>query len=353
MTRIIHMETLKPKFSYTTDEIVEAACNSWLLKADELTRRKALKIFKGSQIDVRNAVVPLDIAFGELSFEQKNNIYKEEMVKYGVELLSNAISSSGIDPKEIDYIITTSCTGFMIPSVDAYLVNELGLRKDVVRLPVTEMGCAGGTAGLIYANDFLKANPDKTAVLLTMEIPSITFQRDDFSAENLVSTAIFSDGFACAILKGGEGRGAHIVDTDMYHFHGGTHLMGFNLVNSGLKIVLDKEVPNAIEGHFESIFLPFLKRNGLQIDDIQHYMFHPGGKKIINMVQDYISDYGKDISESKWVLNNHGNMSSATILHIFDRVNTARDIKTGDMGYMLAFGPGFMAQSLILKWENE
>jgi alkylresorcinol/alkylpyrone synthase len=350
MTRIIHMETMKPKYAYSTDEIVEAAKKYWLNDAPELSKRMALKIFKGSDISERNSVVPLEIAFSDLSFEEKNDIYKREMIEYGKILLKKAIENSKIDPKEIDYIITTSCTGFMIPSVDAYLVNELGLRGDIVRLPVTEMGCAGGTSALIYANDFLKANPDKTAVVMCLEIPSVTFQKNDFSPENLVSTAIFSDGFACGVLKGGEGKGAHIVDTDMYHFHEGTHLMGFNLVNTGLKIVLDKDVPKTIEGHFEKIFLPFLKRNEKEIADVHHYMFHPGGKKIINMVESYINDHGKDISESRWVLDNHGNMSSATIMHIFERVSTNRNIQNGDYGYMLAFGPGFMAQSLLLKW---
>lgn len=351
MTRIIHLETLAPEYVYSTEQIVEAADNLWLKHIPEEVRRKALKIFKGSNIDYRRSVVPLEIAFGELSFEEKNNIYMEKMISYGKELLSNAIKNSGIDPKDIDYIITTSCTGFMIPSVDAYLVNDLGLRGDVIRLPITEMGCAGGTSGLIYANDFLKANPTKTAVLLTMEIPSITFQKNDFSAENLVSTAIFSDGFSCAVLKGGDGPGAHIIDTNMYHFHKGTHLMGFNLTNSGLKIVLDKDVPNAIAGHFENIFLPFLDRNKLKIEDIAHYMFHPGGKKIINMVEEYISKYDKNISESKWVLENLGNMSSATILHIYQRLTSSRKIIPGEKGYMLAFGPGFMAQSILLEWK--
>ncbi|WP_034731491.1 type III polyketide synthase [Bacteriovorax sp. Seq25_V] len=351
MSRIIHIESLAPKYVYSTDQIIEAADSLWLKNVDEMTRRKAIKIFKGSNIDFRRAVVPLEIAFGDLSFEEKNNIYMKEMIAYGKELLSNAIKNSGIEPTDIDYIITTSCTGIMIPSVDAYLVNELGLRGDIVRLPVTEMGCAGGTSGLIYANDFLKANPGKTAVLLTMEIPSITFQKNDLSAENLVSTAIFSDGFSCAVLKGGEGPGAHIIDTDMYHFHKGTYLMGFNLTNTGLKIVLDKDVPSTIEGNFEKIFLPFLERNKLRIEDIEHYMFHPGGKKIISMVENYIAAYDKDISESKWVLENLGNMSSATILHIFDRVSATRDIRPGDRGYMLAFGPGFMAQSILVEWR--
>lgn len=351
MTRIIHMETLKPDHVYTTDEIVAAADKYWLSKVDDNTRRKSLKIFNGAKIERRCAVVELETVFSDISFEEKNNIYKREMIAYGKRLLKSAIENSGIDPKEIDYIITTSCTGFMIPSVDAYLVNELGLRGDVVRLPVTEMGCAGGTSALIYADNFLKANPNKTAVVLTMEIPSVTFQLQDFDMANLVSTAIFSDGFACGVLKGGEGQGVHIIDTDMYHFFKGEYLMGFELVNTGLKIVLDKAVPKEIEGNFEKIFLPFLERNGLKIEDIDNYMFHPGGKKIINMVEAYIADYGKDISESKWVLNNHGNMSSATIMYIFDKVNRERNIKKGEKGYMLAFGPGFMAQSILLEWR--
>lgn len=351
MTRIIHLETLAPEYRFSTAQIVEAADNLWLKNVPEDVRRKAIKIFQGSNIDFRRSVVPLEIAFGDLSFEEKNNIYMEKMISYGKTLLANAIKNSGIKPTDIDYVITTSCTGFMIPSVDAYLVNDLGLRGDVVRLPVTEMGCAGGTSGLIYANDFLRANPNKVAVLLTMEIPSITFQKNDYSAENLVSTAIFSDGFSCAVLKGGEGPGAHILDTNMYHFHEGTHLMGFNLTNSGLKIVLDKDVPNAISGHFEKIFLPFLDRNKLAVEDIENYMFHPGGKKIINMVENYISKFDKNIEESKWVLENLGNMSSATILHIYQRLVSSREIKPGQKGYMLAFGPGFMAQSILLEWK--
>lgn len=351
MTRIVHTEICKPDNTYTTDEIIAVADRLWLSKVDELTRRKALKIFKGAKIDERCSVVDLETVFSDLSFEEKNNIYKKEMVRYGKRVLERALKNSGTKPEQLDFIITTSCTGFMIPSVDAYLVDELGLRGDIIRLPVTEMGCAGGTSALIYADQFLKANPDKTCAILTLEIPSITFQLNDLDASNLVSTAIFSDGFACAILKGGEGDGAHIVDTDMYHFKGGEYLMGFNLTNSGLKIILDKDVPSAIEGNFEDIFLPFLKRNGYGVADIDNYMFHPGGKKIIQMVEAYISDFQKDISESKWVLENHGNMSSATIMHIFEKVNREREIKKGQTGYMLAFGPGFMAQSILLEWK--
>ncbi len=238
----------------------------------------------------------------------------------------------------------------MIPSVDAYLVDKLGLRQNVRRLPVTEMGCAGGTASLIYAHDFARANPDLTVAIVSVEIPSITFQPQDLSMENLVSTAIFADGAAAVILGPSDQVRPVITATDMYHFPNSTHLMGYQLHNSGLKIVLDRAVPDAIHEQFDKIFFGFLSRNNLQPEDIHNYMFHPGGKKIIARVEDFIGRYGKDISTSRAVLRECGNLSSATILHILERV-MSQPHAAGELGYMLAFGPGFTAQSLLVKWQ--
>jgi predicted naringenin-chalcone synthase len=212
------------------------------------------------------------------------------------------------------------------------------------------MGCAGGTSALIYASDFIRANPDLHVAVVSVEIPSITFQQNDHSMENLVSTAIFADGAAAVILGPTHEMGPAIVDTDMYHFPDSTHLMGYQLHNTGLKIVLDREVPEAIQEHFPKIFFPFLERNGLEPEDIHNYMFHPGGKKIIARVEDFIGRYGKDISDSRAVLRECGNLSSATILHILERV-MKKSHTASELGYMLAFGPGFSAQSLLVKWQ--
>lgn len=350
MTKVLGTATLRPNFKYSSEEIIEAADKYWLSNVDERTRRIALKIFKGAQIDSRCSVLPLETVFGDLSFEETNNIYIESMIDLGCKVLTKALEDCNIAPTEIDYLITTSCTGFMIPSVDAYMVNKLGMRKDIVRLPVTEMGCAGGTSGLIYAHQFLKANPGKKVALVSVETPSVTFQKNDLSMENLVSTAIFADGASCVILGDTDELAPAIMDTEMYHFDNATHLMGYQLRNTGLKIVLDKEVPNEIKEHFPSILLPFLKKHDLTPQDIEHYMFHPGGKKIINMVENYISEFNKDISDSKDVLKTFGNMSSSTILYILDRF-MKKEANKGDKGYMLAFGPGFMAQSILLEWK--
>lgn len=351
MTKILSTAILRPKFEYSTDQIIETADAMWLKDMDSITRRKALKIMKGAEISKRSCVLELEKIFSDMSFEEQNNHYKEAMISMGPEVLKKALDNAGIEARELDYIITTSCTGFMIPSVDAYIINELGLRKDINRLPVTEMGCAGGTSGLIYAHQFLKGNPGKKVALVSIETPSLTFQKNDLDPENLVSTAIFADGASCVILGDSDKLAPTIVDTSMYHFEDSTYLMGYNLQNSGLKIVLDKDVPSKIEEHFPSILKPFLDKNKLNEIDIEHYMFHPGGKKIIQMVKNYITPFGKDISDSLQVLNECGNMSSSTILYILDRFMKKNEIQKGEKGYMLAFGPGFVAQSILLEWK--
>ncbi|MCB0347331.1 MAG: hypothetical protein KDD37_00775 [Bdellovibrionales bacterium] len=351
MTKILQVSTVKPKYKYHTAQIIEVADHLWLSKKDAKDRKMALKIFHGAEIDTRYSVAPLEEVFSKTSFEEKNNIYIKESIQLGVDVLKKALDASGLQPTDIDVIITTSCTGFMIPSVDAYMINQLKMRQDVHRLPVTEMGCAGGTSALIYANQYIKANPKLKVAIVSVEAPSLTFQHDDMSMENLVSTAIFADGAACVILSGDSSDLApEIVDTSMYNFPDTTYLMGYHLQNSGLKIVLDRDIPDTIDSHFQNIFYPFLDKNKVNPKDIHHYMFHPGGKKIINSVDNFISQFGKDISISKNILKEHGNMSSATILHILEKFMTENKNKD-DLGYMLAFGPGFMAQSLLLKWS--
>ncbi len=350
MSKIIHVTSVEPKYSYSTEKIIEAADRNWLSQLDANTRRMALKIFKGAEIESRKSAVPLEMVFADLTFELKNNAYMEAAIELARAVLKKALDESGVDPKEIDYLITTSCTGFMIPSVDSYLVDELGLRKDVIRMPITEMGCAGGTAALTYASHILKHQPTKKAAIIAVEIPSITFQKKDLSMENLVSTAIFADGASCVIMGETDKLAPRIVDTDMYHFSHTSKLMGYHLQDSGLKIILDKEVPDRIQEHFPKFFYPFLERNKLSVESIKNYLFHPGGKKIINRMEDFIGRYRKDISDSKDILRTRGNMSSATILHILERFMKKNNLQ-GDLGYMLAFGPGFSAHSLLLRWE--
>ncbi|HVI44017.1 MAG TPA: type III polyketide synthase [Chitinophaga sp.] len=322
----------------------------WLYGQEERFARKVKKIFENAGVDRRYSIMSPEEIFNNASFEEKNNLYIREMTVLGKYCLEDALKKANLQPADIDFIITVSCTGIMIPSLDAYLINELQLRQDIVRLPVTEMGCAAGISGMIYAWQFLKANPGKRAAVVAVESPTATFQQHDYSMANIVSAAIFGDGAACAILSSHDtDSGPAITGAEMYHFYGATHLMGFDLTNSGLKMVLDVEVPDRIAEHFPDIVHPFLARHGLEIADIQHLIFHPGGKKIIQTVEALFNDLGKNIEDTKEVLRLYGNMSSATVLYVLERF-LDRQIPEGDKGLMLSFGPGFSAQRILLQW---
>ena len=288
--------------------------------------------------------------FSLQSFEERNAIYSREMIVLGEQVLQKALLQANWKPEEIDYIITVSCTGIMIPSLDAYLINRLQLKQDIVRLPVTEMGCVGGVSGLIYAKNFLQANTNKRAAVITVESPTATFQLDDFSMANIVSAAIFGDGAACALLSSfPEDNGPKLIDEAMYHFYDKEHMMGFDLTNKGLKMVLDIEVPETIGDHFPAIIHPFLEKNKLTIQDIDYLIFHPGGKKIVHLVEDLFLDLGKNIDDTKEVLRLYGNMSSATVLFVLERI-MQQNPTSGERGLMLSFGPGFTAQRILLEW---
>ena len=269
-----------PKYSRTTEEIIPFL-DTWLIGQDSRFIRKVKKIFEGAAVDKRYSIMdPIEV-FTNTSFEERNDIYVREVIDLGEKVLEKALQKANWKPNDLDYIITVSCTGIMIPSLDAYLINKLKLRQDIVRLPVTEMGCAAGISGIIYAKNFLKTNPGKRAAVIAVESPTATFQLDDFSMANIVSAAIFGDGAACVLLSSyNEDEGPEILDEEMYHFYDAEHLMGFKLTNSGLQMILDIEVPETIASHFSNIIHPFLKKNNLNIEDLEHLIFHPGGKRL-------------------------------------------------------------------------
>lgn len=338
-----------PKYSRSTAEILPFL-DAWLMGQESRFIRKVKKIFEGAMVDKRYSIMdPIEV-FTKTSFEERNDIYIREVIDLGEKVLQKALEKANWKPTDLDYIITVSCTGIMIPSLDAYLINSLQLRQDIVRLPVTEMGCAAGISGIIYAKNFLKANPGKRAAVIAVESPTATFQLDDFSMANIVSAAIFGDGAACVLLSSNEeDEGPEIVAEEMYHFYDNIHMMGFKLTNSGLQMVLDIEVPETIASHFPDIIHPFLEKNQLKIEAIDHLIFHPGGKKIVNTVEDLFSDLGKNINDTKEVLRLYGNMSSATVLYVLERIMDAKPNK-GEKGLMLSFGPGFSAQRILLEF---
>jgi alkylresorcinol/alkylpyrone synthase len=348
-TRITHCTKQLPPYCRETKDILPFV-ELWLSNENERFRRKVTKIFEGAEVDKRYGIMDVDEVFTATSFEEKNNIYKREVKKLGTSVLNKALIEKNWDPASLDFIITVSCTGIMIPSLDAYLINQLNLKQDIVRLPVTEMGCAAGVSGLIYAQNFLKANPGKRAAVVAVESPAATFQLNDHSMANMVSAAIFGDGAACVLLSSEENAtGPKIIGQEMYHFTEATHLMGFDLTNEGLKMILDPTVPEAIAAKFPDIIHPFLARYNSNIAKVDHLIFHPGGRKIIQTVENLFGKLGKSIDDTREILRLYGNMSSATVLYVLERF-LMKNIDPGEQGLILSFGPGFSAQRVLIEW---
>jgi len=348
-TRIVTVAKELPAYCRSTEDIIPFV-ELWLADKDERFRRKVIKIFEGAAVDKRYGIMNIEEVFTATSFEEKNDIYVREVKKLGSAVLQKALKQSNWEANSLDYIITVSCTGIMIPSLDAYLINDLGLKQDIVRLPVTEMGCAAGVSGLIYAHNFLKSNPDKRIALVAVESPTATFQINDHSMANMVSAAIFGDGAACVLLSSeANAEGPKIVGEEMYHFKDATQMMGFDLTNHGLKMILDPAVPETIANHFPAIVHPFLERNGSAIENVNHLIFHPGGRKIVQTVEELFGTLGKNIDDTREVLREYGNMSSATVLYVLERF-LQKEIQKGEQGLVLSFGPGFSAQRVLLEW---
>jgi len=347
--KIKSVSKLMPPYSRKTEEILPFL-DGWLEGQDERFIRKVKKIFENAGVDERYSIMSPQEVFSATSFEERNDIYIRSGISLSAACLQETLEKAGWNAADLDYIITVSCTGIMIPSLDAYLINQLGLKQDIIRLPVTEMGCAAGVSGMIYAMNFLKSNPGKRAAVIAYESPTATFQLNDFSMANIVSAAIFGDGVACALLSSHEDdEGPEMIAAEMYHFYDATNMMGFKTTNTGLQMVLDVSVPETIETHFPAVIHPFLAKYDLTIEDIDHLIFHPGGKKIVQLVEGLFGSLGKNIDETKEVLRLFGNMSSATVLYVLERYLSGIAI-AGDTGLMLSFGPGFSAQRILLKW---
>jgi predicted naringenin-chalcone synthase len=347
--KILSVAKQLPKYSRETKDIIPFV-KQWMKGQEARFQRKVLKIFEGAGVERRYSIMDAEEVFFNSSFEEKNNLYVREVIKLAEQSLQKSLKKVDLQPTDIDYIITVSCTGIMIPSIDAYLINSLQMRQDIIRLPVTEMGCVAGVSGIIYAKNFLKGNPNKRAAVISVEAPTATFQLEDFSMANIVSAAIFGDGAASVILSSYEqDKGPKVIDEAMYHFNDSIDIIGFKLVNTGLQMILDKKVPETISNHFPMIVHPFLKRNNLTIEDINHLIFHPGGKKIVNTVEGLFKSLGKNIDDTKEVLKLYGNMSSATVLYVLERFMDG-DRQQGEKGLMLSFGPGFSAQRILLQW---
>ena len=348
--RILTTRTLLPECFYSAAAAAEIY-QRWVAGQSEAFRRKAARIFTAAAIEEKHTVVPVGELFKPRSIDESNGLYRQKAIELGSRLLKSTLKQAGLNPADLDLLITTSCTGFMIPSLDAYLIEELGLRADLRRQPITQIGCAAGVTGLVYAVDFLRAYPDKRAAVLSVEFPSNTMQPHNFSWDNVVGTAIFGDGLGCTLLGAGAKHQPAVIDVAMQQTPGTTAVLGYSLTQSGFVMNLDPRLPQLIGANFMKVLEPFLGRNGLGLADIDYFLVHPGGIKILETIAKQLSAYGKGVKLSETLMRRHGNMSSATIHFIMEDC-FRQPIKGPAHAVVMSYGPGFSTHLALLHWEE-
>jgi alkylresorcinol/alkylpyrone synthase len=309
-----------------------------------------LEVLDNSRIERRYSLFPVEYLVETRSLTQRNSEYREHAITLAGKVAGEALARAKRQPADVDMIITVSCTGFMIPSVDAYLISEMGFRADVRRLPITELGCAAGAVGLTRAWEYIRANPGKTALLIAVELPTLTFQRRDLSQANLISAALFGDGAAAAVITGDASSGLAIIDSQSYLFPSSIDAMGFELKDTGFHIVLSKEVPQLIRGKIGALVDCLLSRHALTREQISAFVLHPGGQKLLSYMQQELGLCSCQIQPSWDVLRDYGNLSSASVLFVLHEWMARGEVKAGDRGLLAAFGPGFSAEMLLLQW---
>jgi alkylresorcinol/alkylpyrone synthase len=322
-------------------------------KTFPLSGRRLQAIFEvldNSRIERRYSLFPVEYLVKPRSLTQKNSEYREHATCLARKVAQASLARANRAPADVDMIITVSCTGFMIPSVDAYLMSEMGFRADVRRLPITELGCAAGAAGLTRAWEYLRAHPRGTVLLIAVELPTLTFQSQDLSQANLISCALFGDGAAAAVITNAGAPGPAIIDSQSYLFPDSLDAMGFDLKDSGFHIVLSKEVPQIIREKIGALTDCLLARHALARKDVRAFVLHPGGQKLLSYMQEELGLCGCQVQPSWDVLRDYGNLSSASVLFVLYEWLSRGELKPGDRGMLAAFGPGFSAEMLLLQW---
>jgi alkylresorcinol/alkylpyrone synthase len=313
-----------------------------------------LEVIDNSQIDRRYSIFPVDYLIEPRPLAQTSLEYREHAITMARGVVQEALDCAGMSPKDVDLFITVSCTGVMIPSVDAYLAQEMGFRANVRRLPITELGCAAGAAGLTRAWEYVQAYPEATVLLVAVELPSLTFQRKDFSQANLISAVLFGDGAAAVVITGRESPGPAILASESYLFPDSIDAMGFDLRDTGFHIVLAKEVPQLIRDRIGGLVDDFLAQRSLTRNDIAAWVLHPGGQKLLAYMEQELGMCHCKVQPSWDVLRDYGNLSSASVLFVLNAWMAGwmagKKVQAGDRGLLAAFGPGFSAEMLLLQW---
>ncbi len=330
----------------------------WSSEYDGSRRWQAMfdQVNRTVRIDRRYLALPVREYIELNSFAKTNAAWTRVAPELGKAAALDALDRAGLAVTDVDHIFFVTGTGIATPSIDALLVNRLEMRPDVLRTPIFGLGCAGGVAGVARASDYVRAYPDRIALVVSVELCSLTLQRDDCTIANVIAAALFGDGAAAAVIAGAQcrtgqrGSVARIAATRSVFYRDSERMMGWDVVDSGLKVVLSRGIPDLVREHIGADIDGFLAAQGIERSAISHWIAHTGGNRVLEALESAL-ELGPEALERSWrLLRATGNLSSASVLFVLADLLVAADARPGDHGLMLAMGPGFCAELVLLQW---
>ncbi len=357
MTSIAAVAGVLPDNAYSQEAITAAFAD--VVLGEHADQRPLLeRLHAAAGVRTRNFVLPLDSYAALADFGETNDVFIECAVALAERATSAALAASGLGAEDVDVIMSASVTGVAAPSIDARLVPRLGLRPDVKRLPIFGLGCVAGAAGIARLHDYLVGHPDGVAVLVAVELCSLTMQRDDASTANLVASGLFGDGAAAVVMVGdrrattmGLRPAAPQVLGSRSRFYPETErVMGWDIGAGGFRIVLSATVADTVEKYLRDDVDAFLAGHGLTVADIDAWVAHPGGPKVIDAIVRALDLRPEALRVTRECLAEVGNVSSVSVLLVLERTLAQCPPTPGSLGVLLAMGPGFCAELVLLQW---
>ncbi len=352
--RIVSVGRALPPHRYEQEELIAAFLAHWGDRVHNTARLE--RLHRNVLVGGRNLALPMEAYPRLRSFGEANDAWIRVALEVGGDAVRDALEQGGVAPTEVDAIWFTTVTGLATPSIDARLVNRLGLNRHIRRTPIFGLGCVAGAAGVARVADYLAGHPDHAALLLSVELCSLTLQREDFSIPNLISTGLFGDGAAAVLLAGPEhpaaqrAQGPEVVASRSVFYPDTERVMGWDISERGFRIVLSAEVPDMVRRHLRHDATAFLAEHGLALEDIRSYVCHPGGPRVLEAFQETL-DLPDDALELTWrSLREVGNLSSSSVLFVLADTLRERRPPAGSWGLMLAMGPAFCSELVLLRW---
>jgi alkylresorcinol/alkylpyrone synthase len=348
--RIVSASSAFPKHYYPQAVLLAALKQYWGERLDNPKMLKRLHQHVG--VDGRFLALPIDEYPKINNWGEANNHWIRTAEELGQQAICRAMMSSGLHVRDISALFFTSITGICSPSIDARLVNRMNLSPNLKRVPIFGLGCVAGAAGVARAADYVRAYPDQVAVVLAVEICSLTLQRDDMSMANLISSGLFGDGAAAVVVAGDDYElpGPQIPATRSVFYPDTEEMMGWDVSEKGFRIVLSREVPALVQRQLGTDVDAFLADHGHTRHDVKSWVLHTGGPKVLEATAAALGLTNGQLDASWDCLRRTGNLSSASVLVVLEEVMTHRRPAPGTIGLLAAMGPGFCSELVLLKW---